>query len=359
MVRPTTPPRLVGSSTAIRALQEELEYAARSTAKVLITGESGVGKEVVARLIHERSARRHAPFIALNCAGIPDTLLESALFGHVRGSFTDAHRDSQGVFERAHRGTILLDEVGEMTLRMQALLLRFLETGEIQRVGDARSAASVDVRVIAATNRHLLDRIAAGEFREDLYYRLNVVYLTIPPLRERPEDIPVLLHHFLHEYAAAYGITPPTLEPDAMARLTTYDWPGNVRELRNIVERLTVRRQPVVSVSDLPQLAAIRPRSAAASPAPPSPPRAGVHAFARMLEHGESFWTVVYEPFMARDLTRDDVRYVVEKGLERTRGSYKAVLELFNMPAASYKRFLNFLAKHGCKVPPHAFRTAS
>jgi transcriptional regulator with PAS, ATPase and Fis domain len=182
--------QLLGNSPSIRELREEVEYAARSDAKILITGESGVGKEILARLIHRRSNRARAALVTINCAGLPDSLLESELFGHVRGSFTGAYRDKAGLLELAHNGTIFMDEVGETSLRMQALLLRFLESGEIQRVGSDRAQARVNVRVIAATNRNLVERIATKEFREDLYYRLNVIHLTVPALRDRREDIP-------------------------------------------------------------------------------------------------------------------------------------------------------------------------
>ena len=203
--------RLIGCSAAVRDLEQEVECAARSDAKVLITGESGVGKEILARLIHRRSARAHAQLLTINCAGLPDSLLESELFGHVRGAFTGAYRDKVGLLEMAHRGTIFMDEVGEMSLRMQALLLRFLESGEIQRVGSDRPQTRVDVRVIAATNRNLIERIATKDFREDLYYRLNVIHLTVPPLRERREDIPDLLDYFLRAYAERHGVPTPTL----------------------------------------------------------------------------------------------------------------------------------------------------
>src|SRR5688572_30025945 len=223
---------LVGVSAAIRSVEEEIDHAARCDAKVLITGESGVGKEIVARLIHEGSARSRGPLITINCAGFPDSLLESELFGHVKGSFTDAHRDKRGWLETANGGTIFMDEVGEMSLRMQALLLRFLETGEIQRVGSDRMLPAVDVRVIAATHRRLLDHVADKTFREDLYYRLNVVHIEVPPLRERREDIVVLLNHFLAMFSNTHRVPMPELDREVVASLIDYSWPGNVRELR-------------------------------------------------------------------------------------------------------------------------------
>src|SRR6059058_6165571 len=188
---------LIGASPQILALVEEIHRVARSDAKVLITGESGVGKELVARAVHTRSARSHRAFVPVNCAGLPETLLESELFGHVKGSFTGAYRDKPGKLEIADSGTVFLDEIGEMTLRMQGLLLRFLETGEIQKVGADRTGTRVDVRTIAATNRNLRDMIAQGQFREDLFYRLNVIHLMVPALRERREDIPALAEHFM------------------------------------------------------------------------------------------------------------------------------------------------------------------
>ena len=197
---------LLGCSPQIRALDEDLRDAARSDARVLITGESGVGKELAARTIHAFSSRSSGPLVALNSAGVPDSLLESELFGHMRGSFTGAYRDKPGLFELARDGTVLLDEVGEMSLRMQSLLLRFLETGEIQPVGGSRPRYTVDVRVVAMTNRQLLDQIAAKEFREDLYYRLNVIHVVVPPLRERREDIPVLAQYFVKSCAEQYGL---------------------------------------------------------------------------------------------------------------------------------------------------------
>ena len=356
---------LVGTSLPIRAVRDEMLYAAKSDAKVLITGESGVGKEVVARLIHSDSARHSQPFVTVNCAGVPETLLESELFGHERGSFTGAYRNRAGFLEQADRGTIFMDEVGEMTARMQVVLLRFLETGEIQRVGSDRPHTRVNARVIAATNRNLANRIGTGDFREDLYYRLNVVHIWIPPLRERRDDIPALLHHFLEVYARQYSVEAPRVSSEAEASLADYEWPGNVRELRNFVERLTVRKaNTLVNAADVALLLG-RQREAADVPAPPAPAAAPARdgiaeaLFRRMIDEEECFWQVVHEPFMSRDLTRDDVRIVIRKGLSYTHGNYKQLLRLFNMDQQDYKRFLNFLHKYGCNVPAqrHAIMT--
>src|SRR5579863_1252341 len=196
-MRPHGTINLIGSSPSINELKKEIDRVARSDSKVLITGESGVGKEIVARAVGAASLRANAAFVPVNCAGIPETLLESELFGHVKWSFTGAFRDRPGKLEMASNGTIFLDEIGEMTLRMQGLLLRFLETGEIQTVGADRVAMVAAARVIAATNRNLRDLIAQGQFREDLFYRLNVIHLVVPPLRARKEDIPLLSEHFL------------------------------------------------------------------------------------------------------------------------------------------------------------------
>jgi transcriptional regulator with PAS, ATPase and Fis domain len=355
----TGSPSLIGRSAALRLVQQEIEYAARSDAKVLITGASGVGKEIVAHLIHQRSKRRHAPLMTINCAAMPDTLLESELFGHTRGSFTDAYRDKRGLLESANTGTVFMDEIGEMSLRMQALLLRFLESGEIQRVGtdDPRRLTS-DVRVIAATNRRLLDRIQASDFREDLYYRLNVIHITIPPLKERRDDVEPLLHHFLRQFAAQHGVPAPACSPEALAALEQYDWPGNVRELRNITERLICRCEgETIRFDDLPREIAPPLVRVAGEPAKVATPVAQA-LLDRMIHGGESFWDVAYEPFMSRDLTREEMRLVVRAGLEETRGNYKALVQLFNMAPRDYKRFLNFLRKYGCHMPFQRFRTA-
>jgi transcriptional regulator with PAS, ATPase and Fis domain len=346
--------QLIGRCQAIRDLREELEYAARSDAKILITGESGVGKEVLARLIHRQSNRARAQLVTINCAGLPDSLLESELFGHVRGSFTGAYRDKPGLLETAHNGTIFMDEVGEMSLRMQALLLRFLESGEIQRVGAERAQARVNVRVIAATNRNLTDRIASKDFREDLYYRLNVIHLTVPSLRDRRDDIPELLDHFIAHYSQRHSMPAPKLTPEALRQLVAYNWPGNVRELRNFVERLVLRaRSGIITPADLPLEIIPPPQTSVREPVRGA---AIDRMYDRMTNGRESFWSVVYEPFMSRDMTRDDLRALISRGLEQTRGSYRILVQMFNMPEADYKRFLNFLRKHDCQMPFQKFR---
>jgi two-component system response regulator HydG len=345
---------MLGASAAMRAVEREISMAAGCGAKVLITGESGVGKELVARLIHEKGHRSSAPFVPMNCAGLPDTLLESELFGHVRGSVTGAYRDKRGRLEAAHKGTIFMDEIGEMSLRMQAMLLRFLETGEIQRVGADRSMPPLDVRVIAATHRDLVAKVTDQSFREDLFYRLKVVHIDVPPLRDRRDDIPCLLRHFLYTFSNMHRLPIPEIVPDALERLLTYDWPGNVRELKNVAERLVVSggTSGLVGVGSLPlEIGQVRRQA----PAQPSQPM-GERRLNRLLTEGLSFWSEIHEPFMKRDLTREDVRQIVQAGLAYTRGNYKMLVRAFNMPEHDYKRFLSFLRTHGCHVSYQSFR---
>ena len=351
--------QLIGVSSATRRVLEDVECAAFTDAKVLITGESGVGKEVVAQLIHHRSNRASAKLIAINCAGVPDSLLASELFGHTRGSFTDAYRDKQGWLEQAHRGTIFMDEVGEMSLQMQAAMLRFLENGEIQRVGADRRSAIVDVRIIAATNRRLIDRVAASEFREDLFYRLNVIHIEIPPLRERPDDVPALVDHFLDIFKTTYRIERPKVGKDALDQLMAAPWPGNVRQLRNVLERLVVNSsRDVITAADLPREVLSMISSKGSTDKTSAAKNTNEELFKRMVQNGESFWTAVYAPFMAHDLTREDVRAIIKEGLLRTRGGYKAVAVLFNI-ASDHRRLLSFLRKHDCHLPEHDLRPAS
>jgi DNA-binding NtrC family response regulator len=338
------------ASAQMAGLIEAADRAALSDSKVLITGESGVGKDLIARRIHTQSRRASHPFIPVNCAGLTESLLESELFGHVKGSFTGAYRDKLGKLQTANGGTIFLDEVGEMSLRMQAMLLRFLENGEVQAVGSDTRLTTVNVRVVAATNRNLADLIAAGQFREDLLYRLRVIHLEVPPLRQRKDEIPVLVSHFsarTHRRAA--------FTADAMQVLCRYRWPGNVRELQNVVEQaMWLSPGDVVDVAQLPEIL----RVPAQSVRPTRERRAQVadELYAALVNGGYSFWDHIYPLFLSRDITRHDMRELVRKGLTTTRGNYRALLKLFGIANQEYKRFLNFLAAHDCGADFRAFR---
>jgi DNA-binding NtrC family response regulator len=369
-------PLLLGESAAITSLRREIEAAARTDAKVLVLGETGSGKEVVARLIHEMSSRALRSFVAVNCSGIPETLLESELFGHTRGSFTGAYRDKPGLVRQADRGTLFLDELGEMSLRMQAVLLRFAETGEIQTIGVDGVTGRSDVRLITATNRNLRERIEQGVFREDLYFRLNIIQIHVPPLRERPEDVMLLLRHYLRRASETHRLHCPELTPDAEQLLIAYPWPGNVRELKNLAERLVVREwDRAIAAEDLPS--EIRGWRETTSTVVSASSQAGVSqdaaaANARRTERststadrlwerliaGESFWTVVHQPFKAHELTRDDLAALIHRGLEHTRGSYRALLGVFGLPPTDYKRFHAFLYQQNCNLPVGPYRTA-
>jgi two-component system, NtrC family, response regulator AtoC len=350
-------PAILGRSAALMQLLAGLYRLAQTEAKVLITGESGVGKELVASYIHAHSRREGRPFVAVNCAGLPETLLESELFGHVKGSFTGAHRDKSGKFELANSGTLFLDEVGEMTLRMQGLLLRVLETGELQKVGSDHPTVHADARVIAATNRNLPQLVRKRIFREDLYYRLNVIHVHVPPLRERREDIPVLAQFFLQRAAAHAGIE-CSAEPSFFAAAQGYDWPGNVRQLDHIVQRLVISSTTgLLTDADLAPEITSRP---AGLPHVPAPPRERRRAVAdRMYERitaGASFWEVVHKPYMAHDITNADVRAVVERGITASSGNYRIVTRLFNIPPGEYRKFLSFLRKRGCMLQYRDYR---
>ncbi len=245
---------IVGGSYAIRALTDRIEKVAGTPARVLITGENGTGKELVARAIHTQSPRAKKPLVEVNCAAIPSELIESELFGHMKGSFTGAVSDRPGKFEQADGGTLFLDEIGDMSQSAQAKVLRVLQDGVVTRIGSSKPV-SVDVRVLAATNKKLEEEIAGGRFREDLFYRLNVVPLAVPPLRERREDIPLLIAHFVGQLTAREGVTPRAFDDDAVDALTRMEWPGNVRELRNTVERLLILANgPRVGVQDIERL---------------------------------------------------------------------------------------------------------
>jgi DNA-binding NtrC family response regulator len=361
VIRSHDSPVLVGESAATRALRRDIMGAARTSAKVLIVGETGSGKEVVARLIHEQSARRTGAFVPVNCSGVAETLLESELFGHTRGSFTGADRETSGLLRQAHAGTLFLDELGEMSARMQAMLLRFAETGEIQQVGSERPLRKADARLITATNRDLRAQIAAGAFREDLYYRLNVIQIRVPALRDHADDVMPLLRHFLQRAADAHRMLVPPVSADAAQLLVAYEWPGNVRELRNVAERLVLREYTSeVTPDDLPgeitgsaAVSSMRERPAP-EPGALADPRAD--RLWELMASGESFWTVVYRAFKTHELTRSELAALIDRGLHETGGSYTALLKVFNLPATDYKRFHSFLYQQECNLPVASYR---
>src|ERR671912_413002 len=288
--------QMVGNSSALRKVEEAIRKAAPAHATVLLQGESGVGKELVARTIHRLSPRSRERFVQVNCAAIPEDLIESELFGHEKGSFTGATERQIGKFEQADRGTIFLDEVGDMSLKTQAKVLRVLQEGEVERLGSQRTL-KVDVRVIAATNKDLEQAIERGEFREDLFFRLNVIPIVVPPLRERREDIPQLVHHFAKLMGEEHNLKPKKFEPAAMEALQRYRWRGNIRELRNTIERVMIMSPgDVVRADDLPGevhggesrttvVAAAEPRTAASvgaaasAPASSTPPSGTLREF--------------------------------------------------------------------------------
>jgi transcriptional regulator with GAF, ATPase, and Fis domain len=244
---------IIGKSKVIREIFNTLNKVISTKSNILIMGESGTGKELIARAIHFASARRNKPFMVVQCAAIPDTLMESELFGHEKGAFTDATTRKLGKFELAHEGTLFLDEIGEMSPAIQAKILRMLEQREITRVGGTK-LINVDVRLVAATNRDLKEETKKGNFREDLYYRINVVPIYLAPLRERKEDIPLLANHFLDKYSKEINPKVEGISPEAMEVLTNYPWPGNVRELENIIERvLTLTNRKTILAEDLPR----------------------------------------------------------------------------------------------------------
>ncbi|MBI5025949.1 MAG: sigma-54-dependent Fis family transcriptional regulator [Nitrospirae bacterium] len=241
---------IIGESQKMTALRDEIAKAGPSQSRVLILGESGTGKELVARALHAASDRKDRPFVEVNCAAIPHELIESELFGHEKGSFTGAFERKKGKFELADEGTLFLDEIGDMAIATQSKVLRVIETQEFQRVGGAKNI-KVNVRLIAATNKELSEEIKKGNFREDLFYRLNVIPISIPPLRERKEDIPLLVEHFLKAFAAQYGQRPKTISKATLDALLSYDWPGNVRELKNTIERFVIMSTPHSQTIDI------------------------------------------------------------------------------------------------------------
>jgi DNA-binding NtrC family response regulator len=300
---------LVGRSRVMRDLFQLLEIVAATSSTVLITGETGTGKELAAKAIHHNSARRTQRFLAINCSAIPETLLEAELFGHVRGAFTGAVANRQGRFEQAHKGTLFLDEVGTMSPALQAKLLRVIQEREFERVGDSHPI-KIDVRVIAATHSDLAKMVAEGTFREDLYYRLNVIPVKLPPLRERRDDIPILVQHFLQKLSGELGRGPATMSQEGLRRMMAYHWPGNVRQLENVVERSIAFSQgrPQVEVQDLTSEAYTTPE--------PSP-----STDVQFPDEGVDFEHYISSVELS----------LIKQSLERTRGNKRQAAKLLNL----------------------------
>ena len=314
--------RIVGNSVEMQRVFDMIAQVADTKTNVLVSGESGTGKELVARAIHEQSERASAPFVAVNCGAIPENLLESELFGHVKGSFTGAVQNKEGLFETADGGTLFLDEVGELSQPLQVKLLRAIQEKTIRRVGGT-SDRTVDVRIISATNRRLEDEVAAGRFREDLYYRLNVIQIGLPPLRDRRDDIPLLVHRFVERFASDLGKEVREVESDAMDALTAYAYPGNVRELENVIERaVALCRGTTIGLDAMPPT---------------------------LLRPAEVEGGVVLPPAGVQldDLLADYERSLIAEALRRTRGVKKRAARLLGVSFRSFRYRLDKLGMDG------------
>ena len=319
---------IIGSSSAIERTIEVIRLVGMRRATVLITGETGTGKEVVARALHLASPRAHLPMVAVNCNALPESLIEAELFGHVKGAFTGAIQQRVGRFEQAHRGTLFLDEVGDLPLDVQAKLLRVLQEREFQRVGSSETI-QVDVRLIAATNVNLAERVRRGRFREDLFYRLNVVPVSTPPLRERPEDIPLLARHFLEKICRVEEIPEPELAPDTLANLQARPWPGNVRQLENAVETAVALSggRGVLDPSDFP----------IGSDMVQAPPQVQAGASVPVPELGLDF---------ERTIGRIE-RQIIEDTLRKTNGNKSAAASMLGLKRTTLAAKLRSLAAGG------------
>ncbi len=316
---------IIGQSSKMKAIFDLIQTVAPQNSRVLITGESGTGKELVARAIHENSSRSSAPFITINCGAFPETLLESELFGYSKGAFTGANENRRGLFQASHGGTLFLDEIGNMNLAMQVKLYRVLQEGKVRPLGSTEEI-DVDVRVIAATNKDLEKAIAAGEFREDLFYRLSVIPLHVPSLRDRREDIPLLARHFLESFRNSMNKTVDGISPEAMRRLESYDWPGNVRELENTIERaVALESGREISVAVLPD------RVVGASA-----------ALSAGLGQQDSFQLPAEGVDFERVIAETEKRYL-QAALERAGGVRTQAAELLKI---SYRSFRHFAKKH-------------
>jgi transcriptional regulator with PAS, ATPase and Fis domain len=322
---------MIGKSEVMYILREKVKAAARVSSSVLVTGESGTGKELVAKAIHEHSDKRSGKFVAVDCGALPDDLIESELFGYKRGAFTTAVADKSGLFEEANGGTLFLDEIANTSRRFQAKLLRVLQDRQLRRLGDV-ILRKLDLRVIAATNCELIPLVRRGDFREDLYYRLNVFPIHVPPLRRRMEDVPLLVEHMLHGRGKK-------MSNAAIAKLMTYTFPGNVRELENVVESAVCTAPGLVIEADDVTL----------------PLESDKPWQLEQVIVGD-FWESVARPYAERLITKNQVEHLIRQGLERTGGSYKKMLPLLNIAESDYKRFMDFLRRHNCNIDFRGYR---
>jgi DNA-binding NtrC family response regulator len=338
-------PRIIGEDPQLRQVSLQLHRAAATDATVLLEGESGTGKELFARALHALSPRADGPFVAINCAAIPDNLLETELFGHEKGAFTGAVGRKPGRFEVAHRGTLFLDEIGDLPLALQAKILRALETKQFERVG-GNSSLHVDVRVVAATNRQLKARVAAREFREDLYFRLSVFPITIPPLRERAGDVAMLAHHFIERFCRDMNKSPLHLAPAALAEMQAYAWPGNVRELQNSIERAVILCDGDTIHSRHLNLSFRAPTDPAFPEAAPSAPAAAARPGAASLAQIDLSGTLNEA---VRRVTAVVERMKLEEALRNARGNKERAAEALQV---SYKSLLQKQREHGVTDPP-------
>lgn len=330
---------LIGESSQMVLLMRKLEKFARFNEPILITGESGVGKELIARACYLMSQRTERPFVAVNCPQYQEgNLTVSELFGHTKGSFTGATADRKGLFETADGGMIFLDEIADLHMNAQVMLLRALAEGEYRPVGSSENR-SVNVRVVAATNRPLKQLMVAKEFRNDLYFRLSYFRLEIPPLRNRGDDWLQMLNHYLHQLNTEYGVR-KKFSPAAIKLLTEYRWPGNIRELKSIVTMgFSLSETDLIEPNDfIGELEQGSERTEDQS-----------ELFLRMVEGGECFWDVVQTPFLDRDLNRFEVKAIIQKGLLAGHGSYRKMMELFQIPEDQYQKFMDFLRHHSLK----------
>jgi transcriptional regulator with GAF, ATPase, and Fis domain len=342
--------QIIGSDPAILEMLSSIDKIAPLYATVLIQGETGSGKELVARAIHGRSGRIKSRYKPLNCSALPEHLVESELFGHVRGAFTGATKDKEGLFEAASGGTLFLDEISTLPVALQSRLLRVLEEKKIRRVGDTEERR-VNTRVIAATNENLRRLVQEGKFRNDLYHRLNVFSIELPPLRDRLSDLEELCVHFLNQFSRESGRS-AAITDDALIQLKNHEFPGNVRELRNLLENLFYTSQSgLITAQDIDSRLSIESRTNRQS---------YKEHLVRILDYLTSgrgnFWRLVRDPFLNRDLSRGDVRWIIAMGLEVCGGSYKKLVEHFGMLPSDYKRFLAFLTKHNCKIDFRPYR---